>query len=98
MHEADAEGALAIEPCFSKVHAPTKRYRADDVRTGVIALYREKLGRQVPGEHPCTKGQYESLLTTAIAGLVTNLELVGWGQQIRTPEDCGAAIAGERES
>jgi len=29
---------------------------------------------------------------------VTNLELVGWGQQIRTPEDCGAAIAGERKS
>ncbi len=69
MHEADPEGALAIEPCFSKVHAPTKRYRPDDVRTDVTALYREKLGRQVPGEHPCTKGQYESLLTTAIAGL-----------------------------
>src|SRR5258707_15369990 len=97
MHEADPEGALAIEPCFSKVHAPTKRCRPDDVRTDVTVLYREKLGGQVPGEHPCTKGQYESLLTTAIAGL-RYLELVGWGQQIRTPEDCGAAIAGERKS
>src|SRR6266550_5354089 len=48
---------------------PTKRCRPDDVRTDVTALYREKLGGQVPGEHPCTKGQYESLLTTAIAGL-----------------------------
>jgi hypothetical protein len=98
MHEADPEGALAIEPCFSKGHAPTKRYRPDDVRTDVTALYREKLGRQVPGEHPCTKGQYESLLTTAIAGLRNKPGACRLGAADRTPEDCGAAIAGERKS
>jgi hypothetical protein len=69
MHDADLDRVLAKRNLFFEKTYTNKAIKPDDVRTDVSALDREKSSRQIPAERPCTKGQYESLLTTAIAGL-----------------------------